>query len=113
MVVSTKPVVNLRQFPGARVIGQALDHAVGAGGNDGSIQRVVAVAFAADFVDAPAGAQEGRHLPTEDDAAFGLAAFRQLQIALDVVLEEFADVAGVVEIAFLEFLGVLDAKLFA
>ena len=41
-------------FLAARVIGQGLDHAAGAGSNYGSIQRMVAIAFSAHFGQPPA-----------------------------------------------------------
>ena len=84
-----------------------------AGGNDGRIERVVAVAFATDFVDAPACPKEGGGLAAEHDATLAVAAFGQLQVTLDVVLEELADVAGIVEITFLELLRILDAEFLA
>jgi hypothetical protein len=52
-------------------------------------------------------------LATDNDAALGLAAFGELQVLFDVVLEEAANVAGVVQVAFAEFPGFLGAEILA
>ena len=72
----------------AGVVGQALDHAMRTGCDHGGIEGMVAVAGFAHFGQAPAGAQEGGGLAAEHDATLAVAAFGQLQVTLDVVLEE-------------------------
>ena len=77
-----------------------------AGGDDGGIERVVAVAAFAFFYQAPAGTQKGGelaidHHTTAADAA--ICASGKLQVVFNVVFEKAADVAGVVEIARAKF----------
>ena len=73
----------------------------------------MAVAIRAHLEQPPASAQEACQLAAEDNAALGIAAFGQLQVPLDVVLEKFADIARVVEVTFSEFLSLIAAKIFA
>ena len=84
-----------------------------AGCDNGCIKRMVAVAVGTDLEQPPAGAQEVGQLAADDDAAFGLTAFGEFQVLLDVVLEKAADIAGVVQVAFAECFGFLGTEILA
>ncbi len=81
--------------------------------NDHGIHCMMPVAVGADFGQSPARTQERGELAREHDAAFRFAFVGELQITLDIVLEEFADVAGVVEVTFTEALRFFLAKVLA
>lgn len=97
----------------AGVVRESLLHAVTASGDHGGVQRVMSVVVGAHLNQSPARAQKSSELAADYDAAFGFAAFGQLQVALDVVFEKAADVAGVVEVAVLELFGFLCAEFLA
>ena len=73
----------------------------------------MAVAVGTHLEQAPARTQEIGELAAENNAALGFAAFGKFEVMLNVVLEKFADVARIVQIACAEFLGFLSAEILA
>ena len=101
------------QFARSGVVRQPFDHRMAAGGDDGGVERMVAVAIFADFQQAPTRAQEGGQLPVDHHTTARIAVAGQLQVLFDIVLEKLADVAGVVQVAVFERLGFVGAVVLA
>src|SRR5690554_6559093 len=74
---------------------------------------MMAVVFATHLVEAPSRSQEGGELSADDHAAPALAAGREPEVLFDIVLEESADIARVVEIALGKLPGFVSAEILA
>lgn len=74
---------------------------------------MMSIAVGANFQQSPARSKKRGELPADHDTPFRAAVITELQIAFDVVLEESADVARVVQIPLAKLFGLLAAEVLA